>query len=475
MSQGSGQIDRPVLPAVGLPAFGDLGGSQPTFVAPAAGIIRALDLALNDYQTGGQDFYAAWDPATGQMQAGFPSPVNDLSFLTGPAIGDVGGSAGEEIIAGTASMDVVALTGSGQPTSDAWPKLSSDWTIATPLLGSFGTLDTDDTARRFVFNLTRSGYINAYETTATPCSAASSPRFHHDNANSGDSRRDAVLPGRPAGAVLADDEAGFDFDAPGDDLMCGTADSYEVRTSGSPIDEGNFDSATQLSGAPEPAAPGSAQSYTFPVDALRYVAIRAMDEQGNVGRVAVVDRGEDPPPPDTDGDGVPDADDECPNEAGPAANNGCPVVTPVDTDGDGVPDTEDDCPSEAGPASNNGCPVTPPGPCSNPISGTDGPDNLQGTAIGDRIKAKAGDDQVKAGGGDDCVIGGAGSDRLGGGPGADKLRGGPDDDRLTGGSGDDKLRSRGQGRDLVRCGPGNDEAKVDRRDRVKGCETVLRR
>ena len=72
VSQGSGQIDRPVLPAVGLPAFGDLGGSQPTFVAPAAGIIRALDLALNEYQTGGQDFYAAWDPATGQMRDGLP-------------------------------------------------------------------------------------------------------------------------------------------------------------------------------------------------------------------------------------------------------------------------------------------------------------------------------------------------------------------------------------------------------------------
>jgi hypothetical protein len=28
---------------------------------------------------------------------------------------------------------------------------------------------------------------------------------------------------------------------------------------------------------------------------------------------------------DTDGDGVCDADDQCPNDAGPASNNGCPV------------------------------------------------------------------------------------------------------------------------------------------------------
>jgi len=82
--------------------------------------------------------------------------------------------------------------------------------------------------------------------------------------------------------------------------------------------------------------------------------------------------------PDTDGDGIEDAKDACPNIAGVAEFNGC-----VDTDGDGVvdgsdncvdvpglkelngcPDTDKDgitdakdgCPKEAGPAANNGCP-----------------------------------------------------------------------------------------------------------------------
>jgi OOP family OmpA-OmpF porin len=57
--------------------------------------------------------------------------------------------------------------------------------------------------------------------------------------------------------------------------------------------------------------------------------------------------------PDTDGDGIPDAQDECPEEAGPKANNGCPWP---DTDGDGVFDKDDECPEVAGPASNKGCP-----------------------------------------------------------------------------------------------------------------------
>ena len=55
--------------------------------------------------------------------------------------------------------------------------------------------------------------------------------------------------------------------------------------------------------------------------------------------------------PDTDGDGIADPDDDCPEEAGTAEMNGCP-----DADGDGVRDGDDNCPDEAGPAENDGCP-----------------------------------------------------------------------------------------------------------------------
>ncbi|MGA1225790.1 MAG: OmpA family protein [Tamlana sp.] len=55
--------------------------------------------------------------------------------------------------------------------------------------------------------------------------------------------------------------------------------------------------------------------------------------------------------PDTDGDGVADKDDNCPTVAGLAALAGCP-----DADGDGVTDADDACPETAGPAANKGCP-----------------------------------------------------------------------------------------------------------------------
>jgi OOP family OmpA-OmpF porin len=55
--------------------------------------------------------------------------------------------------------------------------------------------------------------------------------------------------------------------------------------------------------------------------------------------------------PDADGDGIADKDDMCPNSKGTKANNGCP-----DADGDGLVDKDDKCSSVAGPAANAGCP-----------------------------------------------------------------------------------------------------------------------
>jgi outer membrane protein OmpA-like peptidoglycan-associated protein len=57
--------------------------------------------------------------------------------------------------------------------------------------------------------------------------------------------------------------------------------------------------------------------------------------------------------PDSDGDGVADKDDDCPNLAGTKANRGCPST---DTDNDGVVDDLDDCPTVAGSPSARGCP-----------------------------------------------------------------------------------------------------------------------
>ncbi len=58
---------------------------------------------------------------------------------------------------------------------------------------------------------------------------------------------------------------------------------------------------------------------------------------------------------DSDGDGISDANDECPFIKGDIGTRGCP-----DTDKDGVVDMKDRCPMEPGTASNRGCPETEP-------------------------------------------------------------------------------------------------------------------
>ena len=59
------------------------------------------------------------------------------------------------------------------------------------------------------------------------------------------------------------------------------------------------------------------------------------------------------PIPDTDKDGINDEEDKCPTVPGVARYQGCPIP---DGDGDGVNDEEDKCPTRPGPASNQGCP-----------------------------------------------------------------------------------------------------------------------
>ncbi len=60
---------------------------------------------------------------------------------------------------------------------------------------------------------------------------------------------------------------------------------------------------------------------------------------------------------DTDGDGIINTSDACPWIAGTLENNGCPAWTSGDSDGDSVPDNADDCVNIPGSPTNNGCPL----------------------------------------------------------------------------------------------------------------------
>lgn len=301
---GAGVDDQPFLAAFGHPAIGELAG-RAALLAPVAGLKRALDVVLPEYQAG-QDYLAAWDvgSAQGTLAAGWPAAVNDLQFLTGPSLGDIASTPGEEVVSGTAHHDLQGLSASGQRLS-GWPKVTGDWTVANPTIGTFGELETDPAARKVVIGGTRDGYLFAYRTAGAACAAASWPRFHHDPANSGDARRDAVPPGRPADPTFAGETLAFT--APGDDLLCGRPLRYEVRTDSRPITPASFAEARSLEFEGQVGAPGQRVTLRLASQPLRYLAVRAVDDQGNVGLPAVIDtrRGVEisPPPSGSGGTG----------------------------------------------------------------------------------------------------------------------------------------------------------------------------
>ncbi len=140
-------------------------------------------------------------------------------------------------------------------------------------------------------------------------------------------------------------------------------------------------------------------------------------------------------------------------------------------------------------------PLPPPEPQPPAVAlGSSGADRLRGTPLDDTMCGLGGNDNLSGFRGDDRLFGDAcgrgilalarsGNDQLNGGPGVDLLVGGrgddvfrpgPGRDTIKGGSGRDRIRARDGTRDRVRCGPGRDAVTADARDRLRGCELVLR-
>jgi len=104
---------------------------------------------------------------------------------------------------------------------------------------------------------------------------------------------DVIRPAQLAISVNAinDSSATLGWVAVGDDSLTGTAASYDVRYSTSPITTANWASATLTTGEPAPAIAGTAQSFVvrgLSRQVTYYFAVRVTDEAGNVSAISNV-------------------------------------------------------------------------------------------------------------------------------------------------------------------------------------------
>lgn len=88
------------------------------------------------------------------------------------------------------------------------------------------------------------------------------------------------------------------------------------------------------------------------------------------------------------------------------------------------------------------------------LFGEEGPDTLLGHDGKNKLKGGRGPDELRSFGGKDLLVGG------------------PARDLIVAGAGRDVVRAADGKRDEVRCGGGQDAAKVDPSDDVSGCETI---
>ncbi len=416
---GNSADPGPVLNLADYSAIGALSGDSPDIIKGGLTLNGAANLLAVNQNLPFAHVVQAWDATTGAGVPAYPRATDDFQLLGQPAVANVAGSGpGRYALYGTGLYQMHAYGIDGAEAA-GWPKFTGGWTQATPAVG-----DADGDGDLDVSALTREGWSFLWNTGTPACDASGTSTndewwtFHHDEQGSNNYGTDARPPGT-AGSLGAtrNGAAGtttLSWTAPGDDWECGDADKYRVILGhGLILDPDDADSTITDADA---GAQGAAETETY-TDAQLGSATQAgvfyRDDAGNWGLVK---------------------DIQLPDRGG-----------------------------------------NTPGACSTKIIGDNGANTLIGSLLSERLVGRGGDDKIRGKGGNDCVGGGSGNDRIGGGAGDDKVNGGPGRDRISGGTGDDTIRAADRAKDLVRCGPGEDTAKVGKRDRTKKCEHVTRK
>ncbi len=171
--------DAPFLAALGSPAFGDVtGDGEPELAAPTGGLRQLIDVASPASQEFGDHQVSVWSAGDGALLPGFPRVMEDMQFLTEPALADVDGDGLADVVQASGGYQVRAYRSDGSLVP-GWPKFTHGWLIGTPAVG-----DIDGDGRVEVVASTREGLIFAWDTPAPARSSALPwPGFGRDRRN----------------------------------------------------------------------------------------------------------------------------------------------------------------------------------------------------------------------------------------------------------------------------------------------------
>jgi hypothetical protein len=187
--------------------------------------------------------------------------------------------------------------------------------IATPAVG-----DIDDDGLLEVVVATRLGTVHVWNTAGPVCGDAAWRKARHDEWNTGTVGTDTLRPAwiDDLSATASDPNVTLAFTSPGSDGRCGSAASYEVREQPAPLGASTWDAASPVDTTGiVPAAAGTPETLVLGPYApgVRTFWIRAVDAAGNAAPPAAAEAGGEA---DTDGDGVADPSDNCPDTYNPS-------------------------------------------------------------------------------------------------------------------------------------------------------------
>jgi hypothetical protein len=168
-----------------------------------------------------------WNGATGAALAAFPQAVEDYQLLSSPAVADVGGDGGRELLVGTGLYLLNALGANGAQ-APGFPKFTGGWLYSVPATG-----DVDGDGKLDLAAVTREGNAFVWKTGRPACGGnAEWWTSRHDERSTGAYGTDTRPPGtaRDRTARRKGNAIALSWTAPGDDWLCGTPARYEIRT-----------------------------------------------------------------------------------------------------------------------------------------------------------------------------------------------------------------------------------------------------